>query len=69
MQKKRLAEIKQCRNQDDVIMSLNKIKQASIDGANLMPVLIEAAHNYVTLAEMIGEMKEVFGIYEETVVF
>jgi methylmalonyl-CoA mutase N-terminal domain/subunit len=69
MQRSRLADIKQSRNQDELKMSLKKIKQASIDGTNLMPILIEAAHNYVTLGEMIGEMKEVFGIYEETVVF
>jgi methylmalonyl-CoA mutase N-terminal domain/subunit len=34
-----------------------------------MPVFIEAAKNYVTLGEMINEMKEVFGTYEETAVF
>ena len=34
-----------------------------------MPVLIKGAHNYVTLGEMIAEMKKVFGTYEETVVF
>jgi methylmalonyl-CoA mutase N-terminal domain/subunit len=69
MQRIRLADIKQSRNQESVQNSMNKIKQAAIDGTNLMPVLIEAAHNYVTLGEMIAEMKDVFGIYEETVVF
>ena len=34
-----------------------------------MPVFFNAAQNYVTLGEMIGELKEVFGIYEETAVF
>jgi hypothetical protein len=34
-----------------------------------MPVLIKAAQNYVTLGEMINEMKEVFGTYEEASVF
>ena len=34
-----------------------------------MPVFLKAAQNYVTLGEMINELKEVFGIYEETAVF
>jgi len=48
---------------------LKEIKAAAIDGKNLMPVLLKAAHNYVTLGEMVGELKEVFGIYEEVSVF
>ncbi|MEJ5261678.1 MAG: methylmalonyl-CoA mutase family protein [Ignavibacterium sp.] len=68
-QRKRLAELKQSRNQLAVEESLKEIKQAAIDGKNLMPVLIRAAQNYVTLGEMVGELKEVFGTYEEVSVF
>jgi methylmalonyl-CoA mutase N-terminal domain/subunit len=68
-QKKELGELKQGRNQKAVEESLSEIKQACADGTNLMPVLIKAAQNYVTLGEMVGEMKEVFGIYEEAAVF
>ena len=64
-----MAELKQSRNQKAVEESLAEIKQACTDGTNLMPVLIRAAHNYVTLGEMVSEMKEVFGIYEEAAVF
>ncbi|HQF43287.1 MAG TPA: methylmalonyl-CoA mutase family protein [Ignavibacteriaceae bacterium] len=66
---KRLAELKQSRNQKDVEESLKEIKQAAVDGKNLMPVFLDAAKKYVTLGEMVGELKEVFGIYEETAVF
>lgn len=66
---KRLSELKQSRNQGDVEVSLKNIKQAATDNKNLMPVFLEAAKKYVTLGEMIGELKEVFGIYEETAVF
>lgn len=69
MQRQRLADIKQSRNLEKVNDSLKQIKNACVDGNNIMPILVEAARNYVTLGEMIGEMKEVFGIYEETVVF
>jgi len=33
-----------------------------------MPVFIKAAHHYVTLGEMVGELKEIFGTYEEKAV-
>lgn len=65
----RLAELKQSRNQQKVIDCLSEINQAAIDGKNLMPVFVKAAHNYVTLGEMVGTLKEVFGTYEEVSVF
>lgn len=68
-QRKRLAELKQSRNQEAVEESLKEIKAAAIDGKNLMPVFVKAAHNYVTLGEMVGELKEIFGTYEEVSVF
>jgi methylmalonyl-CoA mutase, N-terminal domain len=68
-QKKRLSDLRQSRNEELVKKSLEDIKSASINGNNLMPVLIKAAQNYVTLGEMINEMKEIFGTYEEASVF
>jgi len=69
LQKKRLAELRQSRNQLEVKESLERISQAAVDGKNIMPVLVEAARNYVTLGEMVRELKKHFGIYEETIVF
>ncbi|MCF8261000.1 MAG: methylmalonyl-CoA mutase family protein [Melioribacteraceae bacterium] len=69
MQIKKLNELKQTRNQQNVADSLTEISQAAADGKNLMPVFINAAQNYVTLGEMIDELKQHFGIHEETVVF
>lgn len=66
---KRLSELRQSRNQKAVEDSLAEIKSAALNGNNLMPVLIKAAHNYVTLGEMVGELKEVFGTYDEIAVF
>ena len=68
-QKKRLAELKQSRNQNDVDNSLTEILAAAENGNNLMPVFVKAAHNKVTLGEMVGELKKVFGTYDEVVVF
>lgn len=68
-QKRRLADIRQSRNQQLVDESIAEIKDAAINDKNLMPVFIKAAHNYVTLGEMVGALKEVFGTYEEVAVF
>lgn len=68
-QKKRLADLKQSRNQQDVEKSLSEILAAAENGNNLMPLFVKAAHDKVTLGEMVGELKKVFGTYEEVVVF
>ena len=68
-QRKRIAELKQNRSTETVEESLNEIKQTALNGNNIMPVLIKAAHNYVTLGEMVNQLKEVYGIYEEAAVF
>jgi methylmalonyl-CoA mutase N-terminal domain/subunit len=68
-QKKRLAALKQCRSQQDVDESLAEILAAGENGNNLMPIFVKAAHNKVTLGEMVGELKKVFGTYEEVAVF
>ncbi|MCX6170703.1 MAG: methylmalonyl-CoA mutase family protein [Ignavibacteriales bacterium] len=68
-QRKQLAELKQSRNQEAVEKSLEEIGAAARDGQNLMPVFVKAANNYVTLGEMVDELKQHFGIYEESAVF
>jgi methylmalonyl-CoA mutase N-terminal domain/subunit len=68
-QRIRLAELRQSRNTDAVRNSLAQIGDAAQSGKNLMPVFIDAARNYVTLGEMIDELKQHFGIYEESIVF
>ena len=68
-QKKRLANLKQSRSQQDVDESLAEILDATESGKNLMPIFVKAAHNKVTLGEMVGELRKVFGTYEEIVVF
>ncbi len=68
-QKERLTSLKSKRNNEAVEQSLKKLKYASENNQNLMPLLIEAAENYCTLGEMINILKIPFGIYEETAVF
>jgi methylmalonyl-CoA mutase, N-terminal domain len=68
-QRQRLADLRQSRNADAVKESLNELRLAAADNKNLMPPIIKAAQNYVTLGEMTGELKEIFGTYQETAVF
>ena len=69
IQRQRLADLKQSRNIEAVKECINEIRTAAVDNKNLMPAFIKAARNYVTLGEMTGALKEVFGTYEETAVF
>jgi methylmalonyl-CoA mutase, N-terminal domain len=68
-QKQRLAELRQHRSAEAVKNSLSEIKDTAVIGNNIMPVLVSASRNYVTLGEMISELKQVYGIYEEAAVF
>jgi methylmalonyl-CoA mutase, N-terminal domain len=48
---------------------LDNIKSAAEKDENLMPFLIEGAHAYCTLGEMVDILKEVYSEYEEIVAF
>lgn len=69
LQKKRLAELHQSRNQEAVNKAIAELKQSAADGTNLMPHLLHATRNYVTLGEMCNSLIEHFGVYEEQAVF
>lgn len=69
VQRERLNALRAKRSQKAVAKSLEAIRLAAVENRNLMPVFVEAALNYVTLGEMIEELKTVFGVYQETVVF
>ncbi|MBU0472639.1 MAG: methylmalonyl-CoA mutase family protein [Bacteroidetes bacterium] len=68
-QKERLSSLKARRDNSKVEESLQEISDAAINGNNLMPVFIKAAENYVTLGEMVNELKKHFGTYEEVAAF
>jgi methylmalonyl-CoA mutase N-terminal domain/subunit len=66
-QVERLAALRKKRDNAAVERSLKRIGEAAVTNENLMPVLIEAAENYVTLGEMVEELRKHFGTYEEPV--
>jgi methylmalonyl-CoA mutase N-terminal domain/subunit len=68
-QKKRLAEVRNSRNEAEVMRTLAELKTSAEDGTNLLPRLIACTNAYVTLGEMCSKLTEVFGIHEEAAVF
>lgn len=68
-QRRRIAEVKAGRDNTEVKASLDDLLIAARDGSNLMPRLIRATRAYATIGEMCEALKEVFGVYEEPIVF
>ena len=68
-QRQRIGEVRASRNLHAVDETLEALKLAAIDGRNLIPPLVACTRAYVTLGEMCAKLTEVFGTYEEAVVF
>ena len=64
----RLKSLKENRNNRTVRESLDAISEAATKGANLMPLIIDAAKSYTTMGEIVDAMKIVFGEWEENTV-
>jgi methylmalonyl-CoA mutase N-terminal domain/subunit len=66
----RLASVKARRDSAAVEARLGALKDAaSRDGVNLMPLIVDAARDYVTLGEMCDALRDVWGVWRETPVF
>ncbi len=61
----RLTKFKQQRNKTEVESALNELRAAGRNGANLMPVLIDAVDRGITIGEVSDVFREVFGIYTD----
>ncbi len=68
-QRQRTADVRAQRSKAEAERAISELRQAAEDGSNLMPKLLQATRSYVTLGEMCETLKEVFGVYEEPVVF
>jgi len=64
-----LKKLKKDRDQKAVKNCLDEIRKACHGSENVMPVLIKASKARVTLGEMIGVMKEIFGGYSDIPIF
>ncbi|MCE4615580.1 MAG: methylmalonyl-CoA mutase family protein [Aeropyrum sp.] len=64
-QKRRVKEVRANRNQERWKRSLEDLRRAAERGENLMPYVLEAGRSYATLGEIMGVLKEVYGVYVE----
>ena len=62
----RLAELRARRNSAEVRKTLTALQAGARDGANTMPLLLDAARAYATIGEMCDSLREVWGEYVET---
>ena len=48
---------------------LKQLAEACRDGRNVMPVLVDAVKDYVSLGEISDVYRQVFGLYREPIIF
>jgi methylmalonyl-CoA mutase N-terminal domain/subunit len=66
----RVTAVKAGRDSAQVEARLTALKDAAAkEGVNLMPLIVDAARDYVTLGEMCDALREVWGVWRETPVF
>ena len=66
----RLAEVKRRRDATAVRTTLAALRAAANDtDVNLMPLLVDCAHAYCTVGEMVGVLKDEWGEFQQPVVF
>jgi methylmalonyl-CoA mutase N-terminal domain/subunit len=66
----RLAGVRARRDSAAVESRLAALREAAAkDGVNLMPLIVDAARDYVTLGEMCDALRDVWGVWRETPVF
>jgi methylmalonyl-CoA mutase N-terminal domain/subunit len=61
----RLENLRRERDSGRVGQALDRLRIASQGSENTMPYILEAVRAYATLGEVVGVLKEVFGVYEE----
>ncbi|MFH1010446.1 MAG: methylmalonyl-CoA mutase family protein [bacterium] len=69
VQNKKLVALRRRRDNKRAQECLDNLKEAAEKGENVMPHLIEGAHAYCTLGEMVRVLSEVYSEYEEPAFF
>lgn len=68
LQKKKLQELRDERDNGEVNSALKALKDAAKGNDNLMPLILDAVKAYATLGEVCGVLREVFGEYQQSIV-
>ncbi len=61
----RLADLRRERDNGRVGQTLDNLRRACAGTENTMPYILDAVRAYATLGEIVGVMKDVFGVYQE----
>ena len=64
-----LQKVKEERDNGKVEKALTELRKAAEGEQNLMPYILDAVRVYATLGETCGVLREVFGEYEEPIVY
>jgi methylmalonyl-CoA mutase N-terminal domain/subunit len=65
----RVSRFKAARDPRKVERRLKQLAEAGRNGQNLMPVLVDAVKDYVSLGEISDVYRQVFGLYREPIIF
>ncbi|MHA1763296.1 MAG: acyl-CoA mutase large subunit family protein [Promethearchaeota archaeon] len=65
----RLNKIKAERDNEAVKKALEDLKRAAMGEENLIPYILKAVKTYASIGEIINQLKEVFGTYQEDSIF
>lgn len=65
---RRLHQARVTRDQALVQRRLAELRAVALDTANMMPAILDCVRAYATLGEICAVLREVFGVYQETVV-
>jgi methylmalonyl-CoA mutase N-terminal domain/subunit len=68
-QVERVERVKAARDAARVEKRLKQLAQACRDNQNVMPVLVDAVKDYVSLGEIADVYRRVFGLYREPIIF
>jgi methylmalonyl-CoA mutase N-terminal domain/subunit len=60
----KLKDLKDKRDAQVVVASLEHIRQRAVDGQNIMPSVVEAVEQYCTLGEIADVLRSVYGEYK-----
>jgi methylmalonyl-CoA mutase N-terminal domain/subunit len=63
-QTEKLKKVKAERNNDQVKDCLSKLEEDAKTDTNLMPIIVDACENYVSLGEISDTLRRVFGVYK-----
>jgi len=68
-QRERVVRVKAGRDAAKVERRLKQLAETCRDGGNVMPVLVDAVKDYVSLGEISEVYRQVFGLYREPIIF